>query len=131
MAASRGRATTSETPTGVSQGSIDQRLSLEVKKLQEIRRDLPAKYKAEKKVKVSGSPMFQPYFGKQMPIIVNGIAVYVPLDGNQYEIPATFAGIFHQRIKAVNDHISLRTKMSDVRGNLERYAGEKSLISRG
>lgn len=87
-------------------------------------------YKAEKKVTVQGSPMYRPYFGNVMAIILNGIAIHVPLDGQQYEIPESFAAVFRERISRIDEQRNMRSNMANVAANHETYAGEKSLIHR-
>lgn len=87
-------------------------------------------YRGEKKVAVQGSPMYRPYFGNNMPIILNGIAVYVPLDGQQYEIPESFAAIFFDRISRIDEQINMRKQMSAISDNIEAYAGERNLIQK-
>lgn len=124
-------ARTAIAPKGPAIGEVTAELGQKVQELQETRRALPRLYRDEPRVRVTGSPMYRPHFGNSMPIIVNGIAVYVPLDGQPYEIPETFAGIFYHRLQMVDEHITLRQKLSDVKNNSEAYAGEKTLISRG
>lgn len=97
--------------------------SLEVK-----RRDVAKQYKDGKYIAVTGSPFYRAYFGNNMPIIINGIAIHVPLDGNAYEIPEEFAGVFTERIRRVDKLVKSQKDMSNVNGNFEAYAGEKSLI---
>lgn len=87
-------------------------------------------YKKEKKVPVQGSPMYRPYFGNNMPIIINGIAIFVPLDGQQYEIPESFAAIFFDRITRIDEQINMRKQMAAISDNVEAYAGERNLISK-
>ena len=87
-------------------------------------------YKNEKKVPVQGSPMYRPYFGNNMPIILNGIAIYVPLDGQQYEIPESFAAIFFDRISRIDEQINMRKQMAAISDNIEAYAGERNLIQK-
>ena len=87
-------------------------------------------YKNEKKVPVQGSPMYRPYFGNNMPIILNGIAIYVPLDGQQYEIPESFAAIFLDRISRIDEQINMRKQMAAISDNIESYAGERNLIQK-
>ena len=74
--------------------------------------------------------MYRPYFGNNMPIILNGIAVYVPLDGQQYEIPESFAAIFMDRISRIDEQINMRKRMSAISDNIEAYAGERDLIQK-
>ena len=87
-------------------------------------------YKGEKKVPVQGSPMYRPYFGNNMPIILNGIAIFVPLDGQQYEIPESFAAIFFDRISRIDEQINMRKQMAAISDNIEAYAGERNLIQK-
>jgi len=87
-------------------------------------------YKGEKKIPVQGSPMYRPYFGNNMPIILNGIAIYVPLDGQQYEIPESFAAIFLDRISRIDEQINMRKQMAAISDNIESYAGERNLIQK-
>ena len=91
---------------------------------------LVAHYKNEKKIPVQGSPMYRPYFGNNMPIIINGIAIFVPLDGQQYEIPESFAAIFFDRITRIDEQINMRKQMAAISDNIEAYAGERNLISK-
>lgn len=88
------------------------------------------RYKEEKKIPVQGSPMYRPYFGNNMPIILNGIAIYVPLDGQQYEIPESFAAIFLDRITRIDEQINMRKQMAAISDNIESYAGERNLIQK-
>lgn len=103
-------------------------LTTQVNGLETTRKQVGETYRQEDKVKVQGSPMYRPFFGNNMPIIVNGVALYVPLDGQTYEIPETYAAIFQERIALVDEQERMRKRMADVQKNLETYAGEKNLI---
>ena len=130
MAANSKRATTKRESTVVDTQAANLELSKMVNALEETRRSVADTYKNEKKVAVQGSPMYRPYFGNNMPIIINGVAIYVPLDGQQYEIPESFAAVFLDRISRVDEQIRVRKQMASVSENSESYAGEKSLIRR-
>ena len=109
---------------------LNAEVSAKVNTLEAKRKDLVKDYKAEEQVQVTGSPMYRPYFGNIMSININGVLVCVPLDGTPYKIPETFAGVFKQRLHKVDEHITMREQLANVQGNLESYAGEKTLISR-
>lgn len=109
---------------------LNKGLSLRVAVLENTRKEVAKLYMAEKKVAVQGSPMYRPFFGKNMPIIVNGVGVYVPLDGQMYTIPETFAAIFQDRIARIDATERRRKAMADVGNNVETYAGERELIKR-
>ena len=130
MAANNKRATTKRESTVVDTQAANLELSKMVNALEETRKSVADTYKNEKKVAVQGSPMYRPYFGNNMPIIINGVAIYVPLDGQQYEIPESFAAVFLDRISRVDEQIRVRKQMASVSENSESYAGEKSLIRR-
>lgn len=102
----------------------------EVEQKEKARMTLAQRYKTEKKYTVIGAPMYAAYFGDKMPIILHGIPIYVPLDGNRYEIPESYAMVFNERIRSVNDQIKQQKKMSDVTANIESFPGEKDLIRR-
>lgn len=91
---------------------------------------LADRYIAEKKATVIGAPMYAPYFGERMPIILNGIPIYVPLDGNRYDIPESYACVFNARILYVNEQLAAQKKLSDVGRNFESYPGERNLIQK-
>ena len=130
MAANSKSATTKHESTVVDTQAANLELSKKVNALEETRKSVAVTYKNEKKVAVQGSPMYRPYFGNNMPIIINGVAIYVPLDGQQYEIPESFAAVFLDRISRVDEQIRVRKQMASVSENSESYAGEKSLIRR-
>ncbi len=130
MAANSKSATTKRESTVVDTQAANLELSKKVNALEETRKSVAVTYKNEKKVAVQGSPMYRPYFGNNMPIIINGVAIYVPLDGQQYEIPESFAAVFLDRISRVDEQIRVRKQMASVSENSESYAGEKSLIRR-
>ena len=130
MAANSKSATTKRERTVVDTQVANLELSKKVNALEETRKSVAVTYKNEKKVAVQGSPMYRPYFGNNMPIIINGVAIYVPLDGQLYEIPESFAAVFLDRISRVDEQIRVRKQMASVSENSESYAGEKSLIRR-
>ena len=130
MAANSKSATTKRESTVVDTQAANLELSKQVNALEETRKSVAVTYKNEMKVAVQGSPMYRPYFGNNMPIIINGVAIYVPLDGQQYEIPESFAAVFLDRISRVDEQIRVRKQMASVSENSESYAGEKSLIRR-
>lgn len=116
------------TGTVVDTESMNLELTKQVNALETTRKSVAESYKNEKQVTVKGSPMYRPHFGNNMPIILNGIAIYVPLDGQQYAIPESYAAIFHERLARVDEQERMRRQMSSVSENNEAYAGEKSLI---
>lgn len=108
--------------------SAQRKQNAEVERRENSRKALADVYKTQKKVVVMGAPMYRAYFGNTMPIIVNGIFISVPLDGNRYEIPKTHARVFNARIHSVNEEIEMQRRRSNVSANFEAYPGQIDLI---
>lgn len=88
------------------------------------RQKLVAKFSDEEQVPVNLSPMYQPYFGVVMPVIINGIMISVPVDGRTYNIPKSFAAEVFARRNAIDDQQRKGARMADVAKNGEAYIGE-------
>lgn len=114
----------------VDTAALNSALETKVTALRNKNKRLVDYYRNEKKIPVQGSPMYRPYFGNNMPIIINGIAIFVPLDGQQYEIPESFAAIFFDRISRIDEQINMRKRMAAISDNVEAYAGERNLIQK-
>lgn len=89
---------------------------------------MAAKYKQEKLVEVSISPMYAPEFSKNMPVVLNGVRVNVPVDGKNYKVPYSFALEIRNRIAAVDDKHKNLNRLSNVASNFERSPGELKLF---
>ena len=89
---------------------------------------MAAKYKNEKIVEVAISPMYSAEFSKNMPVILNGVRVNVPVDGKNYKVPYSFALEIRNRIAAVDEKHKRLNRMSDVSSNFERSPGELKLF---
>lgn len=92
------------------------------------RKALADVYRKEPKRSVMVAPMYAPYFGKVMHVMINGCSIAVPCDGRPYDIPETFAGEVFRRINAINDQQSKAKRYSDVSTNIEGAPGELSLF---
>ena len=106
---------------------MTQQLTADVDEAKRRRHELVQQYKKEEKVKDQRSPLYRPYFGNNMPLQINGVGVYVPMDGKTYEIPKTVANLFHRRIARIDSLIQKQGVMSGIVE--ESYAGEVDLIS--
>lgn len=89
-----------------------------------------ADLKKEDKVSVSMAPMYRPYFGDVMTVSINGLSVYLPLDGRSYKMPKAYAMVIQGRRRMVDDHITRTARLADIQSNVERSAGELELIPR-
>jgi hypothetical protein len=92
------------------------------------RRNLVQKYSTEKKVFTSISPMYQPYFGKVMPVMINGIRIDIPVNGQKYEVPQSFADEIEAKVMAIDRMILKQRHMANISGNLETSPGELKIF---
>lgn len=118
------------TTARANKAALNTKLEMQVNDLQTRRRKLADRYKNEKQVEISISPMYRPYFGNTMPVLVNGIGIYVPINGQQYKVPETFAAIIKERISNIDEQMRVRNQMANVQANIEAYAGEKGLLTK-
>lgn len=120
---------TKRTDTGAASLEAAARLNnTEVAEKERERKSLADHYTGEKKVTVVGAPMYRAYFGNNMPISINGILVSVPLNGQRYNIPESYACIFNARINSVNEEIEMQKQRSNVANNSESFPGELDLV---
>ncbi len=95
---------------------------IQVKETQ--RRSLVKKYLSEEKIPVTISPLYAPYLGRIVPVLVNGIRVDIPADGRTYQINSTHASEIIAKIRRINDLLARQKKAGDVTNNVERNIGE-------
>lgn len=95
---------------------------IQVKETQ--RRALVKKYLSEKKIPVTISPLYAPYLGRVVPVLVNGIRVDIPADGRTYQINSTHASEIIAKIRRINNMLARQKKVGDVSNNVERNIGE-------
>ena len=88
------------------------------------RRSLVKKYLSENKIPVTISPLYAPYLGRVVPVLVNGIRVDIPADGRTYQINSTHASEIIAKIRRINDMLARQKKAGDVSKNVERNIGE-------
>lgn len=88
------------------------------------RRSLVKVYLSEKKIPVTISPLYAPYLGRVVPVLVNGIRVDIPADGRTYQINSTHASEVIAKIRRIDDLLARQKKAGDVTNNVERNIGE-------
>lgn len=76
-------------------------------------------------VTVKGSPMYRPYFGNNMPIVIQGFPCYIPLDGKAYKVRKPYADVFNERLARIDALEQQRGVMANTIE--ESYAGEAGL----
>ena len=66
-----------------------------------------------------------------MRVVINGVSIFIPIDGREYMVPETFASEIKRRIHKVNQKINrLRRKGTTENFNLieEKSIGEVKLF---
>lgn len=97
---------------------------------QKVMQETAQKLKSEAKKPVTLAPMYQPYFGEVMTVGLNGLNIYVPVNGRTYQVPESYAMIIQERRRRVDAHILRTNRLANVQSNFERTAGELVLIPR-
>lgn len=90
-----------------------------VNRAQIQRKELLKHFKSEPKETVYLSPMYRPYVGKIMPISINGITIYFPVDGKPYPVPRSFADAITSRRMAIDEIITKTNAMADIQNNFD------------
>lgn len=130
-AVARAEIVAATTPVKERPKTIEEKIQIEERRLKGLtaaQRDLANDYASQDKVAVNIAPLYEPYFGRVMPVVLNGIPIYVPVDGKVYYVPKSYAMEVNARIRKVNDQQKRAKRMSNVKSNHERYIGERDLI---
>lgn len=88
------------------------------------RKSLFKVYNDEKKMKVTISPLYQPWFGKVMALVINGYFFSIPCDGQAYEVPETFGVEALRRVQEIDNQQKRARNMSQATGNVESAPGD-------
>ncbi len=92
------------------------------------RKRLTQVYKNEPKRSVYLSPMYRPYVGNVMRVMINGISIFFPVDGSAHEVPETFADEIEARRKAIDAILLKKNLMADIASNVEYNPGDLALV---
>lgn len=92
------------------------------------RKKLLQVYREEDKVPMYLSPMYRPYFGNVMRVMVNGISIYFKVDGSTQYVPQTFADEITARRMAIDAILTKQHRMANIAANSESAPGELALF---
>lgn len=109
-------------------GNVNLNASIALQKAEARRRTLLKTYKEEDLVPMYLSPMYRPYVGNVMRVMINGISIYFKVDGSTQMIPKTFADEITARRMAIDDILTKQNRMSEVSSNAEASPGELELF---
>ena len=101
---------------------------LDLQKADANRKKLLKHYQEEEKVPMYLSPMYRPYFGNVMRVMINGISVYFKVDGSTQLIPKTFADEIVSRRIRIDNTLAKQQKLATVGDNYETSPGELKLF---
>lgn len=89
------------------------------------------KVRNEPKVSVSVAPQYASEFSRNMRVVINGVSIFIPIDGREYMVPETFAAEIKRRIYKVNQKLNrLRRNGTTENFNLveEKSIGEVKIF---
>ena len=89
---------------------------------------LRKEYSEENKVPVEVSPMYKPYFGSVMRVAINGVMIYMPVDGTTHLVPQSFGDEIKRRRMAIDTMLTKQNRMADISRNMETAPGELNLF---
>lgn len=92
------------------------------------RAKLTEHYKAEEKVPMYLSPMYRPYVGNVMRVMINGVSIFFKVDGSTQLIPKAFADEITSRRISLDATIMKQKKMENISGNFENAPGDLKLL---
>jgi len=76
-----------------------------------------------KKTKMRVVPAYRPYLGLRNQVIINGVAIVVPVDGTMFEVPSPFAAELYRRMRGVDAMLEKQSRMADYGANKEETPG--------
>lgn len=106
-------------------------MDMMVAKVEKGRRELATEFRNEEKVSVKIPPLYKPYFGRVLTISINGISCAIPVDGQVYEVPKSFAEEANVRMFRQDELIQKQEKLTESaksKNNFENYPGELALF---
>ena len=95
---------------------------------QKRKKELHKLYKKEDKVPMHLSPMYRPYFGNVMRVMINGISIFFKVDGSTQQVPKTFADEITSRRMAIDKMLTRQNRMANIPQNNESSPGELNLF---
>ena len=111
-----------------SLATVEQRANMQVNVTESARKRLVQYFRAQQKVPMYLSPMYQPYFGRVMQVMINGISIFFKVDGTTQMVPQAFADEITARRIAIDATIDKTNRMSDINANHESAPGELKLF---
>ena len=93
-----------------------------------IRRQIAKDFRGMEKVYIKIPPLYKPYFGKVLPIAINGIEVAIPVDGRAYLVPKAYADRAQVLMSNQDELLERGKSMNDVQKHFENTPGELNIF---
>ena len=93
-----------------------------------IRRKIAIDFRKQEEATIRIPPLYKPYFGRVLPIMIQGIEVAIPVDGNAYKVPKVFADRALVLMTNQDELIQKGERASDVKNNYEQSPGDLVLF---
>lgn len=107
---------------------LDQTINKQMATANTAHRTLHQIYMKQPRRQVKVSPMYAPYFGNVMHVMLNGITVYVKCNGCVQELPEDFADEVESRMASIDAQIAKQRRASNIQQNLEAAPGDLVLF---
>lgn len=102
---------------------LENRISQETRVLEANRKKLANTFATEDKIAVIISPSYRPYLGKTASFSINGIAIYVPCDGQTHMVNASHAALIRETLSRYDKDIARQQRLSNVSNNIDSDPG--------
>ena len=93
-----------------------------------VRRQIAKEFKEQEREHIQIPPLYKPYFGKILPIMIQGIEVAIPVDGKAYEVPRVFADRARILMANQDEMIQKGERAANFQNNIESSPGELTLF---
>lgn len=106
------------------------RAATDLNELQHRQNKFLERVRSEKKVPVSVAPQYAAEFSNNMRVTINGISIFVPINGKTYMVPETFAAEVQRRVAKVNVKLNRFKKKNGMTNDViieEKSIGEIKL----
>lgn len=112
----------------ITNAVVEQEARRNEKSAELVRRQLAKDYREMEKIYVKIPPLYKPYFGKVLPISINGIEIAIPVDGKAYLVPKAYADRAQILMSNQDEMLERGKRMGDVQKNFETTPGELTLF---
>ena len=108
--------------------NAEQKAAQEMLKRDKAQHTLAQIYSAQQKMPVRIAPSYAKYFGNIMRVVINGVAVAIPCNGQTFNIPLEFACEVERRMREMDAYELKTRKLADVAKNYEPDIGRLSFF---